>query len=393
MSHGSNSRPTRRTNRPTIIRTLFTQVWSQSRDRSPNAQHPVALHVTRSNRPLYAPFAAILASLAAVAITGCAGDAPSSRAASNPAPTSTRAQSPAKVAMQVDSPEATAAIAAGQRIAWSPLRDRLAEAAGGIVLEELALDAAIEEELTRQGVTITDALVKAEDALLRRAIILDARMTADQAERAVIDLRRREGLGPKRYADLLRRNAKLRALARATLAERLRVSDDEARAAAELATGPRARARIIVVDSDRAAANVREQIVARVGAGEPPNTAFANAAIIFSRDPSATRGGLMDGVSAADPIIPEGVRRSLRTLRENTVSDVLPLDNGAALLLVEARTPGGEPNRADIDAARQRVELRKERVAMDEIATRLLNNARITIYDESLRWSWESRRE
>lgn len=273
------------------------------------------------------------------------------------------------------------------------MRDRLAEAAGGIVLEELALDAAIDEEVTRQGITVTDAMVKEEDRLLRRAIIADAQMTADQAERAVVDLRRREGLGPKRYADLMRRNAKLRALALNAAPARLTVSDDEARAAAELATGPRARARIIVVESDRAAANVREQINARIAAGEAPATAFANAAIVFSRDPSATRGGLMDGVSAADPIVPEGVRRTLRKLQENTVSDVLPLDNGAALLLVETRTLGGDPTAADIDAARQRVQLRKQRTVMDEIANRLLAQSRVTIYDESLRWSWESRGE
>ena len=332
--------------------------------------------------------------LAILGLVGCAAD---TNRQADAAPTTPIGQpglgQPAKVTMVVDGPDATAAIASGQRVNWGPLRDRLSEAAGGVVLEELALDAAIEAELSRQGVTVTDAMVKDEDRLLRRAIILDARMTADQAERAVVDLRRREGLGPKRYADLLRRNAKLRALARQSMALRLNVSDEEARTAAELMTGPRARARIIVVDSDRAAANVREQIMARIAGGEQPSTAFANAAIVFSRDQTATRGGLLEGISAADAVVPDGVRRALRQIKENTVSDVLPLDNGAALLLVESRTPGSEPNRADIDAARNRVELRKERAAMDEIATRLLNESRVTIYDESLRWSWESRGE
>lgn len=366
---------------PCIIRTLPRHILPIGH----NAQPAAALHQkwpTRHSTRL-APAMILLAS----AIAGCSTDGPST------APSTARTPGPQtpKVAMVVDASDATAAIASGQRIAWGPLRDRLAEASGGVVLEELALDAAIEDELARQGVAVTDAMVKAEDALLRRVIILDARMTADQAERAVIDLRRREGLGPKRYADLLRRNAKLRALARATAPARLTVAEDEARAAAELATGPRARARIIVVDSDRAAANIREQIVARIAAGEQASTAFANAAIVFSRDPSASRGGLMDGVSAADPIVPDGVRRALRQIKENTVSDVLPLETGAAIILVETRTPGGEPNRADIDAARERVELRKERLVMDEIANRLLNEARITIYDDALRWSWESR--
>lgn len=363
-----------------IIRTLAPQVCPII----PNAGTGLALQSRRGFRRAPGVLAA-LAVCVGVCAGGCASDGPEKSEGA-------QRQTP-KVTMVVDGPDETAAIASGQRVNWGPLRDRLAEAAGGVVLEELALDAAIEEELARQGVAITDAMVKDEDRLLRRAIILDARMTADQAERAVVDLRRREGLGPKRYADLLRRNAKLRALVRATMAERLNVSDEEARAAAELATGPRARARIIVVDSDRAAANVREQIQNRIAGGEAPGVAFANAAIVFSQDPSATRGGLMDGVSAADPIVPDGVRRALRQIKENTVSDVLPLDRGAALLLVETRTPGGEPNRADVDGARQRVELRKERAAMDEIATRLLGSARVTIYDESLRWSWESKGE
>ncbi len=363
--------------RPCIIRTLATRGC----ERTPNAPTSPILHRSPAIRPL-------VGLVIVAAMAGCAGDGPSTAASTTP-----RAEPTPKVAMVVDSPDATAAIASGQRVNWGPLRDRLAEAAGGVVLEELALDAAIEEELARQGVAVTDAMVKEEDRLLRRAIIVDAKMTADQAERAVVDLRRREGLGPKRYADLLRRNAKLRALALATAPARLTVTDDEARAAAELATGPRARARIIVVDSDRAAANVREQINARITAGEAPSTAFANAAIIHSRDPSATRGGLMDGVSASDPIVPEGVRRTLRKLPEDTISDVLPLDTGAALLLVEQRTLGSDPTAADVDVARQRVVLRKQRLVMDEIANRLLTQSRVTIYDESLRWSWESRGE
>lgn len=388
MSHSPASRASGRSAQHPIIRT----VDPHGCDRSPNAGCAVALHTRHA-------ICGVGLILAIMGLVGCAADTNRQADATPTTPIGqpgigqTEVGQPAKVTMVVDGPDATAAIASGQRVNWGPLRDRLSEAAGGVVLEELALDAAIEAELSRQGVTVTDAMVKDEDRLLRRAIILDARMTADQAERAVVDLRRREGLGPKRYADLLRRNAKLRALARQSMALRLNVSDEEARTAAELMTGPRARARIIVVDSDRAAANVREQIMARIAGGEQPSTAFANAAIVFSRDQTATRGGLLEGISAADAVVPDGVRRALRQIKENTVSDVLPLDNGAALLLVESRTPGSEPSRADIDAARNRVELRKERAAMDEIATRLLNESRVTIYDESLRWSWESRRE
>lgn len=43
--------------------------------------------------------------------------------------------------------------------------------------------------------------------------------------------------------------------------------------------------------------------------------------------------------------------------------------------------------------ARQRVVLRLQRLVMDEIANRLLTQSRLTIYDESLRGSWESKQE
>ncbi len=290
--------------------------------------------------------------------------------------------------------ERPAAVVLGKRVNWGPLRSRLAEAAGAVVLEELALDAAIDAEMLRQGLSITDADIKAEDVLITRAVIADAKMTPDQAQRAISDLRRSEGLGPNRYADLLRRNARLRAIARASMPERVAVTDAEAKQALELAQIPRARARIIVVDSDRAAAMVRSQIVARVATGELMATAFANAAIVESRDPSARNAGLLEDVSPADPVLPSEVRTALRTLEIGTISDVLAMNTRYGLVLVESRSSAplvGVP--VDLASVRERVRTRKERGAMDDIASRLIQNARVTIYDESLRWSWERANE
>jgi hypothetical protein len=373
---------------------------------TPNTPH----HSAPTAAPRHLAARALIILGAGFALAACSADGTNS--APNSAPSSSqRNTTPASLARDAgasarsSSPSTPSpAIVAGQRVEWGPLHDRLAEAAGALVLEELALDAALEAELARRGVVVTDAMVRAEDAILLAAIQADARMTPDRAQRALADLRQREGLGPVRYEDLLRRNARLRALAVANAPQRLAVRDDEATTAAELAVGGRVRARILVVDSDRDAARHRDRIAAMATpasggpGGGPPATpisdAFATVAREVSRDPSASRGGLIEDVSPADPVVPVEVRRLLRTLTPGQLSEVVAADQGRfAVVLVESRTSGGIASPDDLAAARQRLTRRKERVVMDEIATRLLAESRVTVFDPSLRWSWERARE
>jgi hypothetical protein len=189
-----------------------------------------------------------------------------------------------------------------------------------------------------------------------------------------------------RYNALLKRNATLRALVAATAVPTQEQIDQEL----ALATGPRYRVRIITSSSQSAVAQVREQVLAQPESARA--AAFGNLATSVSTDASAARGGLIDGISPADPAVPGVIRSTLGTLAPNDVSAVLVLDAGFAVMLMEASV---SPLESDVPATRervaQRVTLRMQRLAMDRLAREVLAGANITVLDGSLGWSRENR--
>ncbi len=154
--------------------------------------------------------------------------------------------------------------------------------------------------------------------------------------------------------------------------------------------GPRCRARIIVVSSEREAAQARS----RVEGAADRRGAFIEEAIARSTDPSAPRGGLLEPISPADPAYPVSVRRALEALRAGELSPVVALENGYALLLLDERTEGdGTPIEAVRPELERLLRIRQERVLMDRTASQMLETARITVFDPSLEWSWRTRRQ
>ena len=89
----------------------------------------------------------------------------------------------------------------------------LAEAAGGEILEEIALDRLLADEVERRGLSVTSEEIRREESLLLDSLI-QAEVASDirQGRRLLTDLRERRGLGEHRYSALLRRSASLRAL-------------------------------------------------------------------------------------------------------------------------------------------------------------------------------------
>ena len=63
-------------------------------------------------------------------------------------------------------------------------------------------------------------------------------------------------------------------------------------------------------------------------------------------------------------------------------------------MLSLVRVVGGDG--ADLDAARpdleRQVRLNQERILMDDLARRLLAAATVTIIDDEIKWSWDSRK-
>ena len=112
---------------------------------------------------------------------------------------------------------------------------------------------------------MTEADLAAEEAIIRQSLSEDE----DVAARLLADLRERRGLGPVRFAALLKRNAGLRRL----VEDQVTVTEPAVRQAYRLAHGPAARVRLIVMPTLRggagpAAAGRRGRAVRRVGGDE-----------------------------------------------------------------------------------------------------------------------------
>jgi hypothetical protein len=269
----------------------------------------------------------------------------------------------------------------GHQVAWEELRPIMAEASGGVALQEVVLERLLETQLRARGLNVSEADVAKEHRQLIDAIVRDAGADPGDAERLLESVRRSRNLGDFRFKGLLWRNAALRKLVEDDVA----VTESEVAQAFEIRHGPRYRVRVLVVPTQQRAAALRDELVA---VPPPLSPRFAQAAMTESSDPSASRGGLLEPLSAADPGYPSSIREAARSLDIGEISGVLPVDRGFALLLVDERIPADGVSVSQVqDNILSQVRQRKERVAMDDLARRLLGEARITPMDRGLEWS------
>lgn len=324
---------------------------------------------------------------AVCSLSGCAGPSPTRGPAID-----ARAQAPGRPT-QASGAEPDArppVIVNGQPVSWDALRPAMVEAAGAAALEEAALDVALAGALAERGVRFEDLDIAQERATLLEQL-LDATPSgsefrgesrADRGERLLAQLRAARGLGPQRFDAYLRRNAALRLLVR----DEVVVNEALLRQAYELAHGQRIPARIIVVDSIDDAARALE----RLDGGEP----FGEVAARLSTDASASRGGLLEPVSPADPTYPQALRDALAALAPGAVSKPIALPGGFAIVQRErdAGPASAPPPLAQVRPALERsARLRQERVLMGEKARELLERSRITIFDSGLDRAWRAR--
>lgn len=269
----------------------------------------------------------------------------------------------------------------GRGIAWAELTPLLAEAAGASAIEDVILERLVTRALLERNLSITPADVARERDLLIEELRTGLGETAGQA---FVSLRARRGLGEIRMARLLERNAGLRAL----VAPDIEITPAEIQTAFDIAHGPRIDARLIVVPSLPEASAIRD----RVNAAPNAPIAFATEAVERSIDPSGIRGGLVDPVSPADPRWPAAIRQRIATLAVGEVSEPLVIDGGFALLLKIGQTPAdGFAYASAAPGLERRLRIARERVAMQELAERLLAGASFEILDPALAWSWNQR--
>lgn len=273
-------------------------------------------------------------------------------------------------------------------VVWGDLLPELAEASGGLVLEEHALGIVVEQECARRGVRVTEQMVRDERTLLSRSLARSANVAESEGESLIAEIRRSRRLGDARFAGLLRRNAGLRALVRAEQPET--ITPEDLATAYELKHGPRVVARMILVRTQQLASDA----LARIASGQ----SFAEVAAQMSIDPSSDRGGLLDPFSLADANYPVGVRRALGELTPGRNSDPISVtfgqEQGFAIVRLERTEPSvfGTPSKESVAAQlEQEVRLVRERARMDRLAQSLLAGAGVSVIDRSLGWAWDQR--
>ena len=285
-----------------------------------------------------------------------------------------------------------AAVLDGRALGWPEVAPLLAEAAGAGILEEVILDRALRQACADRSMAVGAEQLRFERDLLSASLARAAQVPASEGERLIKEVRASRGLGEKRFAALLGRNAMLRGLARTEAGPTgVPVSPEDVQQAFELRYGPKVRARMILVRSQNQAA----EVVARIGAGE----LFGEVAAALSADPSRLRGGMLDPISPADPGYPVAFRRVLSETEPGKVS--LPVmvqwdaQPGFAIIRVEERVAA--PAVAPASVAKEleeEVRAVRERAIMDRLARSLIDEqaAKLSVLDESLEWSWRNRR-
>lgn len=301
----------------------------------------------------------ILAACAALA-AGCAGPGPRDPGRDAPA----------------SADGAPVAFVNGQALGWETLRPGLVEARGGEVLAEVVLGRLVEAKLAAQGLDLDDRHVEAE-----REILLESLSDRpDEARRLLNEVRRRRGIGPRRFDAMLRRNAGLRLLVQ----DRIAVGEPELVEAFDLLYGPKSEVRLIVVESAAAAGAV----VRRARSGE----AFSDLAVQLSNHVSAARGGLIGQVSRNDPTLPAELHMVLQRMQPGEVSDVVATSGGFAVVRLERRVDGPQ---VDLAAVRPTLELwtrrRAERMGQAKLARELVAAADVVVFDRTLNRTWRER--
>jgi parvulin-like peptidyl-prolyl isomerase len=263
----------------------------------------------------------------------------------------------------------------GDVIEWSELQPLLAERAGAVVIEETLLDRQLDRLLAERGLKVDAAATDRERAELLESLNADP----ERAERLLLELRALQGLGERRWAALMRRNAAARLLVQ----DQITLTPEAVDAALDATHGARRVCRILTVADLKTCAEARR----RIDAGQP----FGEVAAMMSTDPSSSRGGLVNPVSRLDPTWPSAFRQAVWALQIGGTSAPVLVGDAYVLVKVESETPANAP--ADPAAARRAAEREvrrnQERVRMEGLVSGLRQGQRdAVILDEALRDSW-----
>lgn len=343
--------------RPTIVRRMYLPRMTRSR--------------LVADRLIPACFTPLLA-LGAVAAGGCA-TAPRTV----PAPQVSHASAPPEPRRSTDSggapePSLVAIVDGRTTIDAALLRAPLVELGGQTALRETILDTRLARRLADAGITIDQAAVEREQSLLLETL-------SDDPARAIEllgEVRARQGLGPVRFAALLRRNAGLRAL----VARDVKIDEDGIASMHDMLHGAKRVARLAVLSSLGDA----QRFIADAALEGGGAARFADLAVERSLDESAARGGLLPPIARRDPSYPQVLRAALFNAEIGRATAPV-LDGGRFYVLLAVKEiPADGVTAAEARPRSERMlRLSRERLLMDALARELSALDGVTVFDRS----------
>ncbi|MBL4698247.1 MAG: hypothetical protein JKX70_05375, partial [Phycisphaerales bacterium] len=231
---------------------------------------------------------------------------------------------------QTSSRQQIVAIINGFPITQARLQRDLGERVGKQAPKDFVLDNQLEALLKDRQIQVTQDDLDFEEQL----ILGTTHSSLPDASRyeMLVAIKQSRGLGPNRYPRFLRRNAMLRKLAGDTPP-----SQAQYLLAEQIAFGAQYSIRIFVSDSQFTTSSVRQQVLN--APTESRRWILADVCSTDSIHPSASRGGLINQLSRADPRYPLVLTDAIGLLEQNQISDVLATDSGFAFILLEQITP------------------------------------------------------
>ena len=303
-------------------------------------------------------FASFTAICACVIPAGCAGPTRGTSevgAAAAPAPAAPARGTPGGLVAMVD----------GQSIEFGELRAAMVEMSGRTALLDRVVDLRLAARLRQAAITVDDAAIERERSLLLETLDADAARAAELLR----GIRQRQGLGDARFAELLRRNAGLRAL----VAPSVQVDDEGIENVFDTMHGARRVARIAVLANLGDAEKFTRELAARP---------FIDLAVERSLDGSAARGGLLAPISRRDPSYPEPLRAAIfATAVGGTSAPILSGARYSVVQVVSETPPDGASREAERARCERTLRLARERLLMDALARELAGGEGVTIFD------------
>lgn len=271
-------------------------------------------------------------------------------------------------------------------ISKKQVADKLFEAYGLRMMQQMIVLELAKQETRNRGLTVSDADIQSQyqvalDEIVPKTDATGTSLSEADKTNALLKVLNDKCLTLPEYMIAMERNAHLRKAVEGDV----QVTDETLREEFARTRGEKVQIRRITVPlSDRRALN---QIVDRLARGDD----FGDVARELSADAgTASDGGLMPPFAFSDDEIPAAIRELAFSLKAGERSTPTLVGSMIHLIQIERRIP---PSDAQFEQERDKVEHEvRERVIrqrMNELMTRLFQQARIRVLDPQLRREYE----